>query len=307
MGILKRTSAEQGAILLPAHCLIGRSPSCDVRFDDTRVSSQHASLRWTGEGWELCDLASRNGTLVDGRPLEKGERRLVRTGTVIRFGGVEPPCLLVDDGPPALTAVSEGGQRAYSVGDILPLPPGKDPEVLVYGHPQRGWLLERGQSVVPVQDGASVDVGGTRWRIDLPLPSQLTAEESRATLTLDCLWFTYRVSPDEEYVELSLRAHDRSVELGGRSHHYLALTLARQRLAHVAPSSAAAGWLRMEELERMLRMEASHINVSIYRVRQQLAKAGVLGAAGIIERSQQQGLRLGTCKVQVEKLDPSSN
>jgi hypothetical protein len=47
---------------------IGRDPACDLVLDDPRVSKRHARLRWTGTGWALDDLNSKNGTKVNGEP-----------------------------------------------------------------------------------------------------------------------------------------------------------------------------------------------------------------------------------------------
>jgi GAF domain-containing protein/FHA domain-containing protein len=47
----------------------GRDPGeNDLVFDDPRVSARHARVEWTGRGWSLRDLDSKNGTFVAGRP-----------------------------------------------------------------------------------------------------------------------------------------------------------------------------------------------------------------------------------------------
>jgi pSer/pThr/pTyr-binding forkhead associated (FHA) protein len=48
----------------PSEALIGRSTMCTLQIDAADVSKEHASLRWVGDGWELRDLGSRNGTFV---------------------------------------------------------------------------------------------------------------------------------------------------------------------------------------------------------------------------------------------------
>ena len=68
MGLLKQVETDQ-EISIRARCLIGRHPGCDLRLDDPRVSSEHSSVHWTGERWEIRDLGSRNGTTVDGNRL----------------------------------------------------------------------------------------------------------------------------------------------------------------------------------------------------------------------------------------------
>ena len=49
--------------------VVGRDPDCDVVLDDDRVSRRHAVLVSDGSQWSLTDLASKNGTLIDGMPV----------------------------------------------------------------------------------------------------------------------------------------------------------------------------------------------------------------------------------------------
>ncbi len=48
---------------------LGRSQSARVLLDDSSVSAQHALLRPIDGVWTIEDLGSRNGTLVNGRPI----------------------------------------------------------------------------------------------------------------------------------------------------------------------------------------------------------------------------------------------
>src|SRR5690606_9950918 len=52
--------------------VIGRDARCDIVLDDTGVSRRHARLDKTDAGYfELVDLSSTNGTLVDGRGVSR--------------------------------------------------------------------------------------------------------------------------------------------------------------------------------------------------------------------------------------------
>jgi len=46
---------------------IGRLDTCDLVLDDPTVSRTHAEVRREGDGFEVVDLGSRNGTRVNGR------------------------------------------------------------------------------------------------------------------------------------------------------------------------------------------------------------------------------------------------
>ncbi len=71
----------QGAVIL-----VGRSPSCNVCFEDVKVSAAHAELCWNQEGFSVFDLGSANGTIVNGQTI-KG-RAALRIGDHVQIGDV---------------------------------------------------------------------------------------------------------------------------------------------------------------------------------------------------------------------------
>lgn len=58
---------------------IGRSADCDIVLDDRQISRLHARIVWHGDHYEIEDLASKNGTHLNGRdvvtpqPLRDGD------------------------------------------------------------------------------------------------------------------------------------------------------------------------------------------------------------------------------------------
>lgn len=63
---------------------LGRDPSNDICFpDDRKLSRTHAEFRMQDDNWLLVDLNSRNGTVVNNRPVRQHP---LRTGDVIRAG-----------------------------------------------------------------------------------------------------------------------------------------------------------------------------------------------------------------------------
>jgi transcriptional regulator of acetoin/glycerol metabolism len=78
----------QGALPLEDGAIqIGRGMLGGVRLSDSRMSREHAEVRFAGGRWAVRDLQSRNGTAVDGvlleRPAEGDALRVVRTGDTV--------------------------------------------------------------------------------------------------------------------------------------------------------------------------------------------------------------------------------
>jgi hypothetical protein len=73
----------------PEPLRIGRLPDCQISLSDAQVSRHHAEVRPAHEGYEVVDLGSTNGTLVNGvvvkeHPLRDGDVILVGA-TSIRY------------------------------------------------------------------------------------------------------------------------------------------------------------------------------------------------------------------------------
>ncbi|MCW3019254.1 MAG: hypothetical protein JWN10_1562 [Solirubrobacterales bacterium] len=63
--------------------LVGRHPACDVVVADPTVSRRHAQLTFRDGVWVLQDLASSNGTTVNG---ERVGRTTLHNGDVVELG-----------------------------------------------------------------------------------------------------------------------------------------------------------------------------------------------------------------------------
>lgn len=64
--------------------LIGRAPEADIVLDDATVSRRHAELVWRSGAWIVHDFGSRNGTLLNGRPVRRAQ---LRPGDYVSFAG----------------------------------------------------------------------------------------------------------------------------------------------------------------------------------------------------------------------------
>lgn len=80
-------TAAARELVLPDHgeTVVGRGPECGVVVDDDRVSRRHAALAPGASGWTLTDLGSKNGTLVDGVPVQSAG---LAAESWISFGGL---------------------------------------------------------------------------------------------------------------------------------------------------------------------------------------------------------------------------
>lgn len=289
---------------LAARTLVGRGPRAGLRIDDLRVSGEHASLRWTGRGWEIRDLGSRNGTFVDGVRLAPGEDRPLPAGCRLGFGSEAATLVVEDAGAPGPVAVERGsGERWAAVDGLLALPSAEQPELVVFADPRGRWVIEQGDAARPVADGEVVVAAGRSFELAIPEPLEGTAAVE-AGPTLDTIALRFGVSQDEEHVVPTVVHQGRAIPLEPREHAYALLTLARARLADAALPTAEQGWLDRDRLLRMLQLDPNGLNVAFYRARGQLAAAGVEGAAGLVEvRRGQRRIGLPPDRLQVGPLD----
>ena len=86
---------ERDIQLGPGTHIIGRAPDAELRVDDSGVSRQHARIRIAVGGATLEDLGSKNGTILNGEPIEGivtlTDGSLIVLGTVgLKFRVIEP-------------------------------------------------------------------------------------------------------------------------------------------------------------------------------------------------------------------------
>ena len=67
--------------------ILGREPGCDFPLDDQAVSSQHARLSYHQNQWWLEDMASTNGTYLNGEAITAPV--VITHGDELRLGQVE--------------------------------------------------------------------------------------------------------------------------------------------------------------------------------------------------------------------------
>lgn len=242
----------------------------------------------------MRDLGSSNGTWLDGLRLQPGRREPLEEGAVLALGDADSVWRLVDAGPPGALARADDGRSSRSDGGVLLLPDDEAPEVAVVEGPD-GWELDgEGRRV---RHGDRVDAAGTSWTIDLPTTFARTLDAR------DGLALHFAVSPDEEFCEVTVVVNGQRIASKPRSFDYLLVTLARARLADAAHPSEIQGWLDVEDLARMLRVEPTTVNVHIHRARQAYGKlAPGLGQKLVERRPGTRQLRMGVGALTVERI-----
>jgi len=311
MAVLTKQPDGTRLTVLSRH-LVGRSRLADLKMTELTVSGEHAVLRWTGREWELHDLGSRNGTIVNGRRLTPGERVALARGAVIAFGQADNAWRLVDDAPPTIMAVpTEGGEPLCARDHLLALPSEDNPDAVVYRDAGGDWVLEQGGEATRVADRRVVRAAGREFLLRIPELIAATWDNSSPSPHLAGLTLRFSVSRDEEYVALTARGDHHVIDLGARAHHAVLLMLARSRLEDRKARESAAGqgdqppessegWVYQDELADKLAIDETHLNVAVFRCRRQLAEAGIVGAASIVERRRPtRELRLGVARIEI--------
>lgn len=298
---------EAARIALSAHTLIGRSSACAVRLDAPRASAEHARVHYRDGGWTVRDLGSRNGTYVNDERIAPGGARTLAAGDTLVFGAPAEVWTLVDASPPEPMA-RRLRTDALLAGDggLLALPSPDQPHACVVAGDGGVWSLEIEGRTREARDGEIIEAGGEPFVLHLPVPLAATAEAPDAGARVEHTELRFRVSHDEESVELAVATRGEVRVLPPRSHHYTLLTLARARLrdrdagALVAPQR---GWLFVDDLCRMLSTDETKLNVEIYRVRQEAGALGLANAAALIERRRgSRQLRVGTEQITIDRM-----
>lgn len=110
---------------------VGRATGSAIVLADGFASRQHAEVRFTGEGYQLADLGSKNGVYVDGRRLGADEQVWLNDGDEVQFASTrfrfQDPSATVT--APSLLAVQEPSLRVeqatrqvYVDGQVLDPP-----------------------------------------------------------------------------------------------------------------------------------------------------------------------------------------
>jgi hypothetical protein len=304
MGLLLNVKTGERIVLRGNH-VFGRNPlRSDTFLDDAEVSLMHAVARWRDGRWLLTDH-SRNGSFIDGRALLKGQPTPLARGEELRFGSaVGSVWCVLDIEPPGVCLLPIDPTREVRV--LAPhnlLPTADAPELFIFETEPGHWLLEQHGDTRPLTDGDTLCLDGALYRF----LCAAEIEETNATtsaLNLEPPLLRFRLSLDEEHTWLDVHCGSHHADLGERIHHYCLATLARRRLAdsRAGFEPSAQGWLGSAHLARMLGVEVTHLNILVFRARDQLMAAlpAVTPLALLVERRRGE-LRLGEFAFEIRR------
>ena len=149
---------------------LGRDPSAGIAVEDAEISRRHARLGPSAHGVTVEDLGSRNGTYIDGQPVQ-GVREL-RPGQQLR-AGVTVFALQVDRQAsgvlpsPQITAVGAQVLQPVPVQQLPPVAP--EPAAPAFRMPETepGYIPGgRGGGLAPLGGGGGALGGAARQDIE---------------------------------------------------------------------------------------------------------------------------------------------
>lgn len=304
--VLEPTDAAHRTLrAVESYNLIGRDPSCQLRIEERTVSTTHSCIRWDGEAWKVQDLGSTNGTFCNGRRLARAEQATLCLNDLVSFGGPGAYRVTGIGRPAAVALPLHGGAPKYEEHGMIALPSLLQPEATLLVA-ENGWVIETLEGRGPATDGQVLVTAAGAWRFHCPRIASPTErlDTKGSAHSVNEVRLTFRVSSDEEHVDLIIERAEGSRTLRNRACFYLLLTLARLRLAdeQARVGKGTAGWVEVGALQNMLGVSEQLLNINIYRLRRLFARVGFFDAVNIIERRSRPGkLRIGTAQLNVER------
>ncbi len=288
MAILYEQSSQRSFYLGSSH-MFGQNPiRADTLLTNPDASQQHACIRWNGRFWEIVDH-SRYGTLIDGLPIPFNTKTALAVGQIIRFApGATQSFRVIDLDAPCPMLLPVGHEAmAIKLHGLHFLPDETTRQASIHPAANGQWWWEDANGSTALHDGDRMHVAGGCWQFFHKPPVDATsATPATPNSTPDAsaaakgihppspdLQFDFLVSQNEEHTQLAIRAKNKKIDLGERTHHYCLLTLARRRFtdARQGFDGLSQGWIATAELADMLKVEKKHLSMMLHRSRSQLA------------------------------------
>jgi pSer/pThr/pTyr-binding forkhead associated (FHA) protein len=121
--------------------ILGRQEGSDVVIANEAVSRKHARIYKDGNDWLIEDLGSRHGTSVNGEPLAKDEKKLLRHGDLAQIGPEK--IRILTEAEPVTTSQSTYFiyQNGPMAGQKVQLDSSK-PELIIGRGPEANWQID---------------------------------------------------------------------------------------------------------------------------------------------------------------------
>lgn len=282
MAYLYRTDLPLRIPVVAHHTIGALEGKVDTCIQNPYISRRHLCIEWNGELWQIKDL-SRNGTWINGSKLEKGVYHPLKQGDCIQLAGEEGITLEVQDlAPPRDVLLPIASQDntppVIELQAANLIPDEETPEWYIYQEANSGqWLVQSvddsSQPTRALRHNDILEGAAGRWQLFCASACAPTMERpSQACITEADIRF--EVSLDEESTGLLVVSEGERYNLGIRAHNYLLLLLARHRAddARQGLSEHDQGWVSNDLLVHELGLEPNHLNIQVYRARQQLTK-----------------------------------
>ncbi len=312
--------ASGSVIFLCQYHVFGRlQNSVNTEVKGQEISRHHAALSWRDGQWMIKDL-STNGTWLNGKRIAKNQFFPVAKGATLQFGHDKNPIyILFNDRAPVdslcrcrsenTTVLDENTSDLIVELDSYHLLPNMDAaKTVVYKNNGRWWVedLINQDNKHPLKNEERIQIGREYWQFYLAGDCLDTMALEEHGTDLAKVSADFKVSQDEESIQLGVHVDKQFVDLKIRNYHYLSLYLARRRALDKAlgmPESEQ-GWVYVEQVSKDLRMEETAVNLHVHRARKQFAQQlqNVADAPNFIERRPSQ-LRFGIPSLRVLKAD----
>ncbi len=124
--------SKKGTFTVKLPIVIGRSEEAKFRIQQDRVSRKHCEFLGQDGIVYLRDLGSTNGTFLDDEQVPASEKTIIKSGAVVRVGGL---AFRVEyDMPPGVETTEVCGAKAKTADTTIGLKHGGDSEPLHVEH-----------------------------------------------------------------------------------------------------------------------------------------------------------------------------
>ncbi|HKY39286.1 MAG TPA: FHA domain-containing protein [Polyangiaceae bacterium] len=294
MGRIRQVETDK-LVTLDGNTVVGRAAHCGIVLRDSRVSNEHAGLRWRSQGWSVRDLGSTNGTWLNGQHIPAGADQPLAVADEVAFGAKEVLWRFEDNGAPEpMLCPIAGGPPCLLVDGVIAIPNAEAAVASIFRGAEGGWTLEWDNRVRPIHAGEVFEMMGETWRFSYPNQWEATSRTRPLRLVQEST-LLFDVSSDQEHVTLTVKYDDEMIAMGHLSAYYFLLQLARVRnQERQALPASESGWVHRETLMDMLRCGEQQLNVWVHRIRSRFSSKEFLDYASIIERRDGTGqMRIG--------------